>query len=98
MNGSDESKNSEQKNTQGGFASFIQAYRDAAPYLTLGVQLAATVLLLFFMGLWADGKLDTQPWLMLAGLMVGVGVGFYNFFKAVADLSKKQQRDHGSAG
>jgi F0F1-type ATP synthase assembly protein I len=64
--------------------------REAAPYLGLGVQLAAAVILFYFIGKWADEKLDTTPWLMLLGVMVGATGGFIKFFKTVTDLSKKE--------
>jgi F0F1-type ATP synthase assembly protein I len=34
-------------------------------------------------GRWADGQLGTEPWLFLVGALVGIAVGFYNFFLVV---------------
>jgi ATP synthase protein I len=64
---------------------------DTGPYLGLGIQLAAGILVFFFIGKWADGKLDTAPWLMLAGVMIGVVGGLIKFYLTVADLDKKEQ-------
>jgi len=77
------------KRSGGAFVSFSRMYRDAAPYLALGIQLAATVIILFYVGYWADDYFGTQPWLMIAGLAAGVAAGFYNFFRTVVDLGKK---------
>ena len=50
-------------------------------FLGVGFNLAAAVLFGFFLGYWADKKLGTQPWLMLAGAVVGMGAGFYGFIR-----------------
>ena len=63
--------------------------RETAPYLGLGVQLAAVILVSYFVGSWADGKLNTTPWLMLASVTIGVVGGFLQFFRTVTDLTKK---------
>lgn len=87
----------ESRRSRGGSGSFAQIYRDAAPYLALGVQLAATVVIMFYVGYWADEQFDTKPWLRLLGLAVGAGAGFYNFFKTVIDLGKKEEQEKGSS-
>jgi F0F1-type ATP synthase assembly protein I len=84
---SDES--AERRDIESGFGTFARLYRDAAPYLALGVQLAATVVIMFYAGKWADEYFGTAPWLMIVGLAVGAVAGFYNFFKTVIDLGTK---------
>lgn len=81
---------SPRKDSTSGLKTFTQLYRDAAPYLALGVQLAATVVITFYAGKWADGLLGTSPWLMILGLILGAAAGLYNFFKTVIDLGKKE--------
>jgi F0F1-type ATP synthase assembly protein I len=71
--------------------SFGKAYRDAAPYLALGIQLAATVVLLFFFGRWADEQFSTRPWMMLIGLFVGTVAGMINFVRTINQLGKRHQ-------
>jgi len=50
-------------------------------YASEGTQLAVTLLL----GLYAGYKLDehkgTQPWFLLAGAALGLGLGLYNFLR-----------------
>lgn len=65
--------------------------RETAPYLGLGIQLAAGILIFFFLGSWADDKLNTAPWLMLAGVMLGVVGGLIKFYLTVVDLDKKER-------
>ena len=53
--------------------------RKAGPYLSLGTTFAAAVVLGLGAGYWLDGWLGTTPWLTLAGALLGLTVGFYNF-------------------
>ena len=63
------------------------------PYLTMGIQLALAVVVFFFIGRWLDGKLGTAPWLMLAGLLVGITGGLIKFLHAAVALGKEANRD-----
>ncbi len=63
---------------------------DFAPYLTLGLQLAISVLVFFFIGRWLDGVLGMSPWLMITGLVLGTVGGFIQFFRAAIRLGKKE--------
>jgi ATP synthase protein I len=61
-----------------------------APYLTLGVQLAATVVVFFFIGKYADEYFGTKPWLMIVLILVGVVGGMIKFFQTVIELARKE--------
>jgi len=63
------------------------------PFLTLGLQLAITVVAFFFLGKWLDEWLGTTPWLMLGGLAVGVTGGMISFFRTVIALGKKEDEE-----
>ena len=63
------------------------------PYLTLGLQLAVTVVVFFFLGRWLDGKFGTDPWLMLAGLAVGVAGGLAAFLLKAFALGREEDRE-----
>ncbi len=65
-------------------------FQESAPYLGLGVQLAAVVLVFYFVGSWADAKWNTAPWLMIVGVTVGVVGGLIQFFRTVSGLTKKE--------
>jgi ATP synthase protein I len=77
----------------GDLNSIIKAYREATPFLALGIQFAAIVVLMFFIGKWGDEKLNTKPWLMLLGLLIGISAGFYHFFTTVIALSKRENNN-----
>jgi len=68
-----------------------QLYRDFAPYLTLGMQLAAAVLMFFFMGWWVDGKLSTTPVFQLVGILLGFIGGMVKFLRTVSGLNKQKK-------
>lgn len=50
----------------------------------LGGTFAGAILLGIAAGYWADGKLDTKPWLTLAGALAGLVVAFTNLFMVVS--------------
>lgn len=66
------------------------SYHQIGPYLGLGTQLAASVILMFFLGRWLDEKLSTTPLFIIVFSMAGSAAGIYNFIKAVLNLNKKK--------
>lgn len=40
----------------------------------VGVQFTLVLLGFLFLGRWLDGRLGTEPWLLLAGVFVGFGL------------------------
>ncbi|MBI5475769.1 MAG: AtpZ/AtpI family protein [Ignavibacteriales bacterium] len=69
-------------------SSYFSSMRKAGPLFGSGVQLAASVVIMFFLGKWADSELDTKPWMMLIGIFFGTTAGLYNFFKTVNRIEK----------
>lgn len=69
----------------------IQTDSKTMQYSGLGIQLAATIVIFFFIGYWLDGVFDTKPVLMLVFTFLGFGGGFYNFFLTIQDLSRKEK-------
>ena len=61
-----------------------------AGYSIVGAGFQFVFSMLFFMGMGylADRWLGTRPWLMLAGLLLGLGAGFYAFWLRVTAASK----------
>ncbi|HTR82767.1 MAG TPA: AtpZ/AtpI family protein [Bacteroidota bacterium] len=64
--------------------------RALAPYLTLGIQLALSIIVFFFLGKWLDGKFDTSPWMMLGGLILGGVGGMIKFITSAMKLAQQQ--------
>jgi F0F1-type ATP synthase assembly protein I len=69
------------------------AYRKAGPYLNLGIEFAAAILLCLFGGRWLDGKLGTAPYLMLVGTFLGITVGFLNLYRTAIRLQERDKKD-----
>jgi len=64
-------------------------YKDVAPYLGLGLQLAVTVVAFVFLGIWLDKKFDIQPVLTIIFSFLGVTIALYNFIRSVLKSGKK---------
>ncbi len=87
----DDSTRRVEKPPSTGFGTLARSYRDVGPYLGLGIQLAATIVICFFIGRWLDDVFSTTPWLMVLGALLGAGAGLYNFLKTVIELGKRQK-------
>jgi F0F1-type ATP synthase assembly protein I len=57
----------------------------------LGIQLAATIVICFFIGRWLDQVLNTAPWLMILGAFCGAAGGLYNLLSTGIELGKKEK-------
>ena len=66
-------------------------YKDAGPYIGLGLQLAVTVTVSVFIGIWLDGKFDTKPTLTIIFAFFGVFAGMYTFIKSVLKASNEKK-------
>lgn len=66
--------------------------RDFAPFLTMGIQLAAAVVLFVLLGHWIDIKFGIAPIGILAGVVLGSIGGFIKFFKTVASITADEEK------
>mgnify|MGYP001380035839 CR=1 FL=1 len=87
---------SDQKNKRSSFREIvskplIQTDSKTLQYSGLGVQLAATIVIFFFIGYWLDGVFDTKPVLMLVFTFLGFVGAFYNFFLTIQDMTRKEK-------
>lgn len=71
--------------------SLTKTYKDVAPYLGLGTQLAATITLMFFLGNWLDEKFELEPVLTIVFTLFGGFAGIYNFIKATIKTTEKKK-------
>jgi F0F1-type ATP synthase assembly protein I len=71
-------------------------FRDVAPFLSLGFQLASVVIVFFFLGHWIDNKFNISPIGKLTGLLLGIVGGFIQFFRTVAALTNDTKSVKGS--
>jgi len=80
----------ESKSTSG----LAEGYRKAGPYMGLGIEFAASVILCFLAGRWVDGKIGTEPVGALVGFLVGTTAAIVNLIRSVNRLhDKAKERD-----
>ncbi len=72
---------------------FTKLYKDVGPYMGLGTQLAVTMVLMFFVGKWLDGELNTFPWLTITFSFLGGFAGIYNFIKEVLKINEEKKKN-----
>jgi F0F1-type ATP synthase assembly protein I len=70
------------------FKNINKVYRSVGPYIGLGMQLAVTVIVMVFLGIWLDGVLNWNPVLTITFAFLGVFAGLYNFIKSVLKSNK----------
>lgn len=49
----------------------------------LGVQMAASILVFVFLGLWLDGKAGTEPLFTILGAFIGFGGTMWTLIRAL---------------
>lgn len=71
--------------------SLIKTYKEIGPYIGLGSQLAATIILMIFLGMWLDEKLELKPVLTIVFSLLGGFAGIYNFIKSTIKTEKRNK-------
>jgi len=64
-------------------------WKDVGTYSTLGLNMALTVAAGFYIGLKLDQRYHTAPRWILAGFLIGLGVGLYTLFALAARFGRK---------
>lgn len=64
----------------------------AGEFMGVGLQFAGAILLFLFLGRWLDARLGTGPWLLLLGVFVGAGAGFYALYRQLVITPREKQR------
>ena len=67
------------------------SFREAGPYMGLGIQLAVSMVLFTLGGYLLDKWLQTTPWLTIAGAVLGMVAVFAYLVRLSQSLSKKQK-------
>jgi ATP synthase protein I len=62
--------------------------RSVGPLLGSGLQLALSVVVMFLIGRWLDGKFGTTPWLMVVGIAFGFAAGMVALIRTVNAMSR----------
>ncbi len=68
----------------------------AAELAGVGLQFAGAILLFLFAGRWLDERLGTSPWLLIMGVFVGAGSGFYALYRRLVTIPRaRKEADEG---
>jgi len=77
-----------------GFSVSKEPLRDLSHIGSLGFTLVSSVLLFTAIGYGADRLLGTAPWLLVTGVLVGAGLGFYYMVRLlIAELDSSSGAD-----
>jgi F0F1-type ATP synthase assembly protein I len=58
--------------------------RNPWSFLGLGFELIVPIVAGVGIGYWLDRRWGTKPWLLLTGAILGIALGFLEFFRRVA--------------
>lgn len=75
-------------------SGIAKSLRDVGPYLGLGLQLAATIVVFVLIGSWLDKKYSQNYIFTLISGVLGIGIGLYNLIKTLAYLEKRNKTDN----
>lgn len=65
------------------FEQFSKMMRDAGPYLSASYVMVGAVVGMMLVGYFVDRWLGTEPWILVAGTLIGVAVGLYEMARIV---------------
>ncbi len=69
-----------------------QSYNSYLKYTGIGIEIALSVVIPLFLGIYADSYFDSSPWGLLIGLVFGLlGIGV-NLYKVVILVNKNQKK------
>lgn len=60
-----------------------------AQYAGAGLQLALTLVVFMFLGIWLDKRLGSSPWFVLICVFVGAAAGFYSIYRQLVGSTKR---------
>ena len=64
-----------------------------AKLASVGIEFSLSTLIGLLGGRWLDGKLGTQPWLMIVGLVLGVVAGFRSLLRAAGQANRANEEN-----
>ncbi len=62
-------------------------------HITIGIQLAITILIFVFAGNWLDQHFNKSPLFLVIGTALGMAIGFYHLLKELHEGEVKEKKD-----
>lgn len=72
--------------------------RQAGPYMGLGMQMALTMVVFTLGGYFLDQWLNTSPWFIILGAVVGMVLVFVYLIQVSNRLGKEERGNEGKSG
>ena len=69
----------------------MDRWREALRLVGVGWYVAGCIVLGVMGGLWLDGKLHTDPWLMLLGLGIGLAAALWGTYRMLEPMMEKRR-------
>ncbi len=69
-----------------------QSFKEVGPYLGIGVQLAATIILMVIIGQWLDKTFEKNYLFTIIFAVLGVISGMYNLLRTLTYLEKRKKK------
>lgn len=66
----------------------------AGEVMGVGIQFAGSIVVFLLAGRWLDIWLGTTPWLLILGVFVGAGAGFYSMYRQLVIKPRERQERH----
>lgn len=76
----------------------LDNWRGVGSYGTLGLEIALSIALGTAVGWWGDGKLGTEPYLMVLGFFFGVGAAVKAVMRAMREMAAEAAREEREQG
>jgi ATP synthase protein I len=73
-------------------------WRVAGTTGAVGIEIAAAIAIGYFGGTYLDRKFGTQPWLMYAGLLAGIGAAIKALVRVTRDYRRDLDKGAGGKG
>lgn len=70
----------------------VSGLKNAGQYVGTGMQLAGSMMVYVLLGYLGDRWLDTEPWLLVAGAVVGMMAFFVQLFRLVGRMNADTRR------
>ena len=73
------------------FEAQMNKWRSALRLIGMGWYISISILLGVLVGRWVDNKLETEPFLMIIGLIFGIVVAFYGVYKMLPRVTNNSE-------
>ncbi len=78
--------------------AWVQSYAQSSQYVGAGIQMAVSIFLCLLGGNWLDQQWGISPLLLILGVFVGGGVGFYNLLKILTGADRRKREEAKACG